>query len=775
MPPPSATGSFGHPSPAEFPVRTRSFVAVFLALLSAPGVLASQAGPVAPQPFLCSSRPLGSGAGLVRERLARTPDQAQMPERDFRLFAAVAEGANHVEVERLLREGASAEASDGAGETALSMAARFDNPSAAIALLAAGASPNRRNVNGMSLLALASLCGQEQVVIALLAKGAVVNEEGAPVPPLMAAAVTGRERIVRELLARGADIGLRNTTGVTAVAANAAAFVRRTMGPSAVDSIVSTVPAAVRLSISALFRRAPATAALLRAAKANDLAGTRAALSAGGDPLFHGLTEPSALGVAVNLDNAAMVRAMLSAAGTDLVAKAEDLETNRPRARSAEVLGLLVTAGPKPAGEPRERLLEWVVKTGSPALVRGLLEPGSGITAADVIAAAIVGRNVVVAEALIAGPDTSWFAAAGDLAITASGTGTEALLLEITRRAGRNADRRLRSGPPTLHYAVMEHRASLLEAVLNAGADPNVAYDGMSLLLHAYRRFPSAVPLLRARGAAASGSDGALVAAVIDADDGEEMAILMRDGLDVYGSRAGSASLLQRAIELGKGAVVRAMLADAGVAARVTGASDRGYALVERAATSPSAGYGRATVLGALLAIGAPAVPPDRPGLSPIVASAAQDLTASALTLLVGAKVPATGVTPGGNSAACLAFRAWADRRDQTPVYLPTKLEETKYIVLAALEGGTDLNVATCELPGGTRGTILHLIAQRGTTNITERYRDRREDEAAFVRFLLDQGADPRIKSSAGLRAEDLARERKDERLVAILRAAHPR
>ncbi len=772
MPPPSATGSFGHPSPPEFPVRTRSFVAAFLALLPAPGVLASQAGPVTRQPFLCASRPLGSGTGLVRERLARTPDQAQMPERDFRLFAAVAEGANHVEVERLLREGASAEASDAAGETALSMAARFNNPSAAIALLAAGASPNRRNANGLSLLALASLCGQEQVVIALLANGAVVNEEGAPIPPLLAAAAAGRERIVRELLARGADVGLRNASGVTAVAANAAAFVRRTMGPSAVDSIVNAVPAAVRLSISALFRRAPATAALLRAARANDLAGARTALTAGGDALFHGLTEPSALGIAVNLDNAAMVRAMLSAPGTDLVAKGEDLETNRPRARSAEVLGLLVTAGPKPAGESRQRLLEWVAKTGSPALVPGLLAPGSGITAADVITAAIVGRNLAVAQALIAGPDTSWFAAAGDVAITASGPGTEALLLEITRRAGRNADRRLQSGPPTLHYAVMEHRAALFEAVLNAGADPNVTYDGMSLLLHAYRRFPSAVPLLRARGAAAPASDGALVAAVIDFDDGEEMAILMRGGLDVYGSGPGGPSLVQRAVDLGKGAVVRAMLADAGVAARVTGASDHGYALVERAATSPSAGYGRATVLGALLAIGAPAVPPDRPGLSPIVASAAQDLTSDAITLLVRAKVPASGVMPWGDSAVCLAFRAWADRRDQTPEYRAPKLEATQYVVLAALEGGADLNVATCVLPNRTRGTILHLIAQRGTTNRTEAYRPLREDEAAFVHFLLERGADPGIKSSAGQRAEDLARERKDERLVAIFRAA---
>jgi ankyrin repeat protein len=694
-----------------------------------------------------------------------------MPERDFRLFAAVAEGSDPLAMQRLFSEGTSPEADNPDGETPLTLAARVNNLPAVHALVTAGANVNRRNAKGISPLTFACLCGHEQVVLALLGHGAAINEANTPITPLAGAASAGRLRIIHELLARGADVALRTSSGTTASAANAVASFRPGPGSTSVDSIVSAVPMAVRLSIDSTLRNAPATANLLKATRANDLPGVRAALQARGDPTSGGITALSPLGVAVEQDNIPIVRAMLDAARPAIAAATDELAQVRPRARSAELLGLLLGAGPPPEGEQRDKLVRSILQKRNAELARGLLAPRSGITPGMVLKEAIPAGNEEVVLSIVAGPDTSWFESAGEFAISASSPGREAMLRAITRRAGRRADSRTQSGPPVLHHALLERKLGLLRAVLEAGGNPDVRHDGMSALVRAYAvNLPDAVALLRAHGASSPVDDAALIAAAIDANDREEIAILMSGGLDVLRRGALGRSPLQLAIETGKGAAILAMLGDARVAASVKNTADNGYGLLEAAVSSPSPDYARRSALRALLEAGIPSVPPGSTDLSPLVVAAARDESTDTLLLLSEAGIPLRGVSRAGSSVICFAIEAWATRRDRG--WRWPKVESPRNMVDMALAGGADLNVATCELPGGVRGTVLHMLALRRTTNITDQYQDQREDEDAFVRSLLARGADPRIKSSTGKSAADLAKERKDTRLVAILRGA---
>jgi ankyrin repeat protein len=121
-----------------------------------------------------------------------------------------------VRVESLLAAGASVDARDGEGSTALMFAALRGDGKMAQALLAAGAAPNLKDANGETALILGARRGAE-MVRALLASGANPNLEDAEGQTALLVAAEADAETVRLLLESGADVHHRDDFGVSAL------------------------------------------------------------------------------------------------------------------------------------------------------------------------------------------------------------------------------------------------------------------------------------------------------------------------------------------------------------------------------------------------------------------------------------------------------------------------------------------------------------------------------------------------------------------------------
>lgn len=119
----------------------------------------------------------------------------------------------------LLQQGASANAADPDGTTALHWAVRSDSVELVRALLRAGARAGAANRYGVTPLSLAAVNGSAATTRLLLEAGADPNVVfGAGETVLMTAARTGRPDVIRLLLDRGADVRARERSfGETAL------------------------------------------------------------------------------------------------------------------------------------------------------------------------------------------------------------------------------------------------------------------------------------------------------------------------------------------------------------------------------------------------------------------------------------------------------------------------------------------------------------------------------------------------------------------------------
>jgi uncharacterized protein len=121
-------------------------------------------------------------------------------------------------VRALLKQGASVNATEADGTTALHWASYRDDVASADLLIRAGAKVNAANDLGVTALWTASLNGSAGMVRRLLAAGANPNLAlllGET--PVMVAARSGNPAIVEQLLARGADVNARAARGQTAL------------------------------------------------------------------------------------------------------------------------------------------------------------------------------------------------------------------------------------------------------------------------------------------------------------------------------------------------------------------------------------------------------------------------------------------------------------------------------------------------------------------------------------------------------------------------------
>src|SRR6266513_227582 len=136
---------------------------------------------------------------------------------DGKLLEA-AKARNTAEVQKLLGEGADANAKDNAGWTALIWAAYFGRTDTVRALLVKGADVNAKGDSGKTVLMSAAVRGHADTVRALLEKGADVNAKSkAGRTALMSAADLGHLDTVRALLEQGADVDAKDKKGDTAL------------------------------------------------------------------------------------------------------------------------------------------------------------------------------------------------------------------------------------------------------------------------------------------------------------------------------------------------------------------------------------------------------------------------------------------------------------------------------------------------------------------------------------------------------------------------------
>lgn len=111
-----------------------------------------------------------------------------------------------------LSRGASVDAGDVGGYSALFYAAREGHLGAVRALLAAGAT-NRAGVDGATPLSISCHLGNEACAKELIAAGAHVDDMGRGFTALFAAAQEGHVGIASALIAAGASVDLRSTDG----------------------------------------------------------------------------------------------------------------------------------------------------------------------------------------------------------------------------------------------------------------------------------------------------------------------------------------------------------------------------------------------------------------------------------------------------------------------------------------------------------------------------------------------------------------------------------
>src|SRR5262245_31811984 len=149
----------------------------------------------------------GSLGGLL-VALATTTVGAAGP--DTRLPAA-AKAGDRKTVDTLLSGGASVNAPEPDGTTALHWAVYRDDAAMTERLIAAGANVNTANRNGATPLTQACANAGPAVVERLLNAGADPNQTPSGSPALAACAASGAEASVRMLLGRGADVNATDT------------------------------------------------------------------------------------------------------------------------------------------------------------------------------------------------------------------------------------------------------------------------------------------------------------------------------------------------------------------------------------------------------------------------------------------------------------------------------------------------------------------------------------------------------------------------------------
>jgi ankyrin repeat protein len=154
--------------------------------------------------------------GLFARAVAHSFDLSDSP-LNAQLIKAVKEG-NLADVEALLDKGASVDAKEGQGWTALMWASFSNHVGVTQVLLDAGAEVDAHDANGKTALHWAAERGHEGIIRALIKAGADVDARTKHhVTPLICAAQNGRKAAIIVLLDADADMNVKDDFGWTAL------------------------------------------------------------------------------------------------------------------------------------------------------------------------------------------------------------------------------------------------------------------------------------------------------------------------------------------------------------------------------------------------------------------------------------------------------------------------------------------------------------------------------------------------------------------------------
>ena len=151
---------------------------------------------------------------------------------NFMLFDAAERGCDAL-IRTLLAEGATTEARNAVGNSALEIAAARGRSATVALLIEAGADVDRQNLNGVTALLAAATSRRGRAARVLLDAGADPNlADGKGVTPLIAAAFNGDGRMFTTLLEAGADPAAGRRLGQARDRLCRVARVRRARGGS---------------------------------------------------------------------------------------------------------------------------------------------------------------------------------------------------------------------------------------------------------------------------------------------------------------------------------------------------------------------------------------------------------------------------------------------------------------------------------------------------------------------------------------------------------------
>ncbi|MGD9894985.1 MAG: ankyrin repeat domain-containing protein [Dehalococcoidia bacterium] len=205
-------------------VHLTAFATIFVAVVAC-GDVTSERTAIQPDASIATAAPPAapSGVATAGATVAPSPSATAGPsvvgdeERDMDLIAAAAAG-DLEDVNQLLRQGASVDARDGRGRTALIAAAYGDHLAVAEALIAAGADVNVKDDTQQSAYLIPTADGSLAMLRLALRSGADVHSlDSYNGTGLIRAADRGHVEIIRELLTTPIAIDHVNRLGWTAL------------------------------------------------------------------------------------------------------------------------------------------------------------------------------------------------------------------------------------------------------------------------------------------------------------------------------------------------------------------------------------------------------------------------------------------------------------------------------------------------------------------------------------------------------------------------------
>ena len=397
-----------------------------------------------------------------------------------------AKARNTAEVQKLLGEGADANAKDKAGWTALIWAAYFGRTDTVRTLLEKGADVNAKGKDGMTALMNAASADYQDIVHSLLEKGANVNaKDNDGWTPLFWAAFSGHTDIVRALLEKGANVNAIDDSGKTALMS------------AAVRGHTDTVRTLLEKGADVNAKSKVGRTALMSASDLGQLDTVRVLLEQGADVDARDRKGDTALRLAEKYKYSTIV-ALLRRAPRVPPRKSVGNATASVPTASPTAAGPTSTAKPQPASsastasqDPHKKLLD-AAEAGDTAEVQSLLRDGANANAKGDYG------NTALMGAAVRGH-------------------TETALALLEKGADVNA--KGNTGRTALMEAALEGYTDTVRTLLEKGADVNAKnkYDDTALIHAAYAGDTDTVAVLLEKGADVNAKDDMGRTALIEA------------------------------------------------------------------------------------------------------------------------------------------------------------------------------------------------------------------------------------------------------------------